>query len=89
MDITSLLDDDELVSMDKLCELLGPPGKPVSRRTVSRLLNQPDGLPYFEVGGRNFVRLSVVRDHVRKRERHPNPRRQPATIAAKTRSGRP
>ena len=74
MSITDVLGE----CVDKLgvCEVLGPPGKPLSKRTISRYENQPDGLPSIEVGGRKFYRIEAVREWLRRRERHRNPRRK-------------
>jgi hypothetical protein len=76
MDITNLLDDDTLVSFSDAGTCLGKPGKPLSRRTISRMANKPDGLPFIEIGGRKWIRLSAIRELVRQRERHPNRRRR-------------
>jgi hypothetical protein len=78
MDITTILGDDELVSIEQTQELLGPPGKKLSRRTVSRLINQPDGLPYVDVGGHRWLLLSGIREFLRKRTCRPNRRRKAA-----------
>jgi hypothetical protein len=75
MNIQTVLADDELLDLDALAEAMGPEGKPVSRRTVSRLINSPAGLPYIEIAGRKYVRKSVYRDHLLASERRPNPRR--------------
>ena len=76
MDITTVFgDDDELLDFDRVAQALGPPGKPLTRRTVSRYITEPDGLSFVMVGGRKFVRLSVLRDFVRRREHYPPKRR--------------
>jgi hypothetical protein len=71
--VSSLLDD--YISLDKLTEEFGLGGKPVSRRTIARYENEPDGLPSVMIAGRKYYRRAVVREWLLKRERHPNPRR--------------
>src|SRR5262245_37937788 len=73
---TELGGDHEIVLTEQLQTILGPPGEPLSRRTVSRFRNRPDGLEYFDVGGRSVSTLGQVRTFVRRRERRPNPRRK-------------
>lgn len=50
----------------------------VTERTLIRWQQQPDGLPYVELGGRILYRISSVRDWIESRERRPNPRRRAA-----------
>lgn len=47
----------------------------VSSRTISRWMNQPDGLPYTQIGGRVLFRVQGVREWLARRERQPNKRR--------------
>ena len=44
-------------------------------RTVIRYQNQPDGLPYVEIGGRIYYRRKSVLEWLESRERRPNKRR--------------
>lgn len=75
-DIIGILNaDDPLIPRAQIGALLGPPGKPVTPRTVSRYMAEPDGLAHVEIGGRVYSRLSAIREFVLKRERKPNPRR--------------
>lgn len=47
----------------------------VTPRTINRWMNQPDGLPYVQLGGRILFNLESVRTWLAARERHPNQRR--------------
>lgn len=50
-------------------------GKKISTRTLARYRNQPDGLPYIELGGSIYYKIDSVRKWIEARERHPNVRR--------------
>ncbi len=50
----------------------------VTPRTIMRWQNQPDGLPYTELGARIFYRRQTVLAWIETRERHPNQRRRAA-----------
>lgn len=80
LNITTLLSDtsvpdDVLAEVPEACKALGLPGKPISRRTLSRYINQPDGLECVEVAGRHYIRIGALRNRVRSQLRHPNQRR--------------
>lgn len=47
----------------------------VTPRTVIRWQNQPDGIPYIEMGGRILYRRQSILAWIEGRERHPNQRR--------------
>lgn len=47
----------------------------VTTRTTARYRNEPDGLPYYVIGGRIYYHKDEFRDWLRKRVRKPNPRR--------------
>jgi hypothetical protein len=91
-DITKLfsdtaLNDEELLDFSGFCEALGPPGRPASRRTGSRLLNGPNGLAHFEVAGRIYVRVGTIREHVRTREIRKNPLREDSSRKGRVKPG--
>lgn len=46
-----------------------------SQRTVARLENIPDGLPFVVIAGKKYYRREAVREWLLKRERKRNPRR--------------
>lgn len=48
----------------------------VTPRTINRWMNQPDGLPYVQLGGRTLFNLESVKVWLASRERHPNKRRE-------------
>lgn len=48
----------------------------VKPRTLYRYRNQPDGLPYAEIGGRIYYHIPTTRKWLEEqRTRHPNPTR--------------
>jgi hypothetical protein len=47
----------------------------VSPRTIDRYVNQPDGLPVTEVGGKLYFHIPTVRKWIASRTRQRNPRR--------------
>ncbi|TGT42627.1 helix-turn-helix domain-containing protein [Mesorhizobium sp. M8A.F.Ca.ET.165.01.1.1] len=47
----------------------------VSERTLIRWQNQPDGIPYVELGGRILYRVSSIRAWIEGKECRPNPRK--------------
>lgn len=49
-----------------------------SHRTIARWENQPNGLPFTEVGGTHMYNVPRVREWLASRERRPNPRRRAA-----------
>lgn len=50
----------------------------ISQRTVARYRNQPDGLPYFEFGGKIYIPLGEARTWLAAKVKRPNPRRKAA-----------
>jgi hypothetical protein len=76
MDVTTIFKDDELIPYEQLRWLFGAPDKPLSAKTISRMVNRPDGLPTITIGGRKYARLSAAREYVRNSERRLNPRRK-------------
>lgn len=50
----------------------------VTPRTIMRWQNQPDGLPYTELGGRILYRRQTVLAWIESHERRPNQRRRAA-----------
>jgi hypothetical protein len=58
----------------RLTEFANMVGK--TRRTLSRWINQPDGLPYLRLGREIHVPLAHARDWLASRIRRPNPRRR-------------
>lgn len=47
----------------------------VATRTVARWQNQPNGIPYIEMGGRILYRRQSILSWIESRERRPNQRR--------------
>lgn len=47
----------------------------VATRTIARWQNQPDGIPYIEMGGRILYRRQSILAWIESRERRPNQRR--------------
>lgn len=47
----------------------------VTTRTVARWQDQPDGIPYVEMGGRILYRRQSILAWIESRERRPNQRR--------------
>lgn len=56
-------------------QLAGALGK--SERTIDRLVNQPDGLPYVKVGRTRLFNIDSVRDWLIARETQRNPKDAP------------
>ena len=57
-------------------------------RTVARMENEPDGLPFTIIAGRKYYRIEAVEQWLASREQRPNPRRTraaeaPAPVLAK------
>jgi hypothetical protein len=48
----------------------------ISERTVKRYRDQPDGLPWVAFGGKVFIPILEAGEWLRRRVRHPNPRRR-------------
>lgn len=69
--MTTLLDG--YITRDQLATDFG-----VTPRTVLRYENEPNGLPFLEVGGRKLYRPDSVRSWLAGRERQRNPRRRTA-----------
>lgn len=83
MNITTILGDDTPLALPDICKALGPEGKPLTPRTVSRYMNEPDGLAWFEMGGRKYSTVSSLRDFIKRREHRPNPRRQSRKVRSR------
>jgi hypothetical protein len=45
-------------------------------RTIYRLMNEPDGLPFVKIGGRNYFHIETVRAWVFAHRQQRNPRRK-------------
>jgi len=67
----SILQD--YMTRDELATELG-----VTPRTIMRWQDQPDGLPYVEMGGRIIYRRQSILTWLEGRERRPNQRRRAA-----------
>lgn len=50
----------------------------ISQRTSARYRNQPNGMPWFEWGGRVYIPIEPAREWLKARIRRPNPRRKAA-----------
>lgn len=48
----------------------------ITPRTRLRYQSQPDGLPFVIIGGRTYHPVEAVRAWLKRRERHPNPKRR-------------
>ena len=48
----------------------------VSRRTVKRARNEPDGLAWIEWGGRVYIHIPSARKYLARRTIQPNPTRR-------------
>jgi hypothetical protein len=48
----------------------------ISKRTIARYRNEPDGLPYFRLGGRIYIRRTDWSAFVERRIIRPNPTRE-------------
>ena len=66
--MTALLED--YLTRDQLASELH-----VTPRTVARWQDQPNGIPYVEMGGRILYRRQSILAWIESRERHPNQRR--------------
>lgn len=54
----------------------------LSKRTLARYRNEPDGLPYFRLGGRIYIRRGDWRDYLERRIIRPNPTRDERRVPA-------
>lgn len=48
----------------------------ISKRTIARYRNQPDGLPYFRLGARVYIRRADWSAFLERRIIRPNPTRE-------------
>jgi hypothetical protein len=68
---------DEFLAGYALQEVIAKESR-VSKRTLARYRNQPNGLPYMEWGGKIYIPRDEGREYLRSRIKRPNQRRRSA-----------